>query len=73
MFLIIEVKETSLTRKILGGKKGVMSKLSIDVFFGICLGWEMYAHMSEDPERYQIINMTDQRRLEEMAHISDLN
>ena len=38
VFLTLEVKETSLTRKILGGKTGVMSKLSIDVFIGIHLG-----------------------------------
>ena len=50
----LEVKETFLTRKLLGGQKGSDAKLPVDLFSGTYLGGEMRMHTWEDPEIYQI-------------------
>lgn len=62
MFLILRVKETFLTKELLGDQKGSDAKLVMFItkgrvtglFTGIHFDWEMSAHTREDHEIYQI-------------------
>ena len=75
MFLILKVKESFLTKNLLGGQKGSGVKLPIGLFARIHLGSEMWGHTRKGPDRDSDPGKSKwlpKGNLEEMPHISDL-
>ena len=76
MFLILKVKESFLTKNLLGGQKGSGVKLPIGLFARIHLGSEMWGHTRKGPDRDSDPGKSKwlpKGNLEEMPHISDSN